>query len=92
MDTERVSEINKAQFELMESFFSSTGSSIEIIQEDVDTDIGTKVLYMKRALILIPEDFLKSLNKLYDRKKDNIETIRALKLINDLYFNVNVLF
>jgi len=87
---------NSAQLELLNSFFSEQGLFFEIIRDDSTFNLGTKILYLERAINQDCQTFLESLDKIYnpdlvaDAKAANIEFIRALKLINDLCFNYDV--
>lgn len=85
-----------AQLELLDSFISNEGIYFEIIRDYVGMDLGTKVLYLERSITQDCRSLLRSLNKLFQPgaegsvKKENIELIRAFKVINDLCFNNDV--
>lgn len=87
---------NQTQIEFLDELIGPEGTYFELIQEDISFDLGTKVLYLERAIHLNCRAFLRALDKLYDEnlvgeaKTSNEEFIRALKLINDLYFNNQV--
>jgi len=87
---------NPTQRELLDSFIAEEGIYFTTIQEDEVFNLGTKILYLERAISQNCQDFLQSLDKLYapdlggEAKTANIEFIRALKLINDCCFNNQV--
>lgn len=81
--------MNNAQIELIESLIGFEGIYFETIKDEESIDTGTKVLYLERAISEDCQTFLKSLDKLY-QPESNIELIRALKTINDLFFNTEV--
>jgi len=55
-------------------------------------DLGTKLLYLKRAIEEKDDTFLISLDKLYSSHLNSIPIIQALKSINDLYFDNHINF
>jgi hypothetical protein len=85
--------LTAAQRDLLDSLISESGIYIEVIKENTTFDLGTKVLYLERAISQNCHTFLRSLDKLYslnqseEDKVANIEFLRALKTINDLCFN-----
>lgn len=85
--------ITTAQHELLQSFFGCEGCYFEALSELSTVDLGTKVLYLERAIEQDCQTFLKSLDKLYpidpteSQKKECIDLIIPLKLINDLFYN-----
>ena len=80
--------INSSQQDLLNSFLAKEGIYFETILENNNIDLGTKILYLERAINLDSSHFFRSLDKLYNMQEpDNIELIRALKIINDLYYN-----
>ena len=87
---------NTAQQELLDSFIAEEGIYFETIRDDEAFTLGTKILYLERAISQDCQAFNQSLDKLYqpnlegEQKEANIEFIRALKFINDLCFNNNV--
>ena len=87
---------NPTQRELLDSFIAEEGIYFTTIPEDEVFNLGTKILYLERAISQNCQDFLQSLDKLYapdldgEAKTANIEFIRALKLINDCCFNNQV--
>lgn len=87
---------NSAQQELLDSFIADEGIYFQTIIDDEAFNLGTKILYLKRAISQDCQTFNQALDKLYNPdlvdgpKKANIEFIRALKLINDLCFNNEV--
>jgi hypothetical protein len=93
-----------AQLELLNSFFAESSGEQEAgiytstICEYKDLNAGTKALYLQRALTEDCATFLSSLDRLYRPKltgqaaMDNLELLRALKLMNDFYHNNEVLF
>jgi hypothetical protein len=83
------SQLTRAQKELLDSFFGREGFYLETIRENDDVNLGTKLLYLERAVNEPPQIYLESLKKLCltPEKASTIELIRALKVINDLYFN-----
>ncbi|MBA2654187.1 MAG: hypothetical protein H0U71_03850 [Gammaproteobacteria bacterium] len=84
---------NIMQRELLDSLVGDKGIYFETIRDDQAFDLGTKVLYLQRALSQDCQAFLQSLDRLYNphlmgkAKQANLEFVRALKLINDLCFN-----
>lgn len=87
---------NSAQRELLDSSIAEEGIYFTTIQDDEVFDLGTKILYLERAISQNCQDFLQSLDKLHnpdlddEAKTANLEFIRALKLINDFCFNNQV--
>ncbi len=81
--------VNKSQLELIKSLIGFDGIYFETIKDEDGIDSGTKILYLERAISEDCQTFLKSLDKLY-QPESNIELIRALKTINDLFFNNEV--
>ena len=87
---------NSTQRALLDSFIAEEGIYFETIRDDEAFNLGTKVLYLERAISQNCHNFLQSLDKLYNpdlvaaAKTANVEFIRALKLINDLCFNHQV--
>jgi len=85
--------INPAQFCLLESFVGTEGILTNSILENDYFDLGTKVLYLKRAISKDRHSFLLALDKLYIDDADDkirasrIDFIRVLKQVNDLCFN-----
>jgi predicted nucleic acid-binding protein len=85
-----------AQRELLDSFIADEGIYFETIRDYPGLNLGTKVLYLERAISQNCQTFLQSLDKLYqpgldgEAKTAHIEFIRALKVINDLYFDNQV--
>jgi hypothetical protein len=81
-----------AQSELLDSFIAGEGIYFETIR-DYSLNLGTKVLYLERAISQNCQTFLRSLDKLYqprlagEAKTASIRFINALKVINDLCFN-----
>ena len=89
--------LNNTQIEsYLDEFIGEEGIYFEAIRDDESFDDGTKILYLERAISQDCEIFNQNLDKLYnpdlvgDAKTDNIEFIRALKIINDLCFNNEV--
>ena len=64
---------NATQLSLLDSFFGENGDFFLAIHEDKTFSLGTKLLYLDRAI-----------------QEECNRFIRALKLINDLYFNNDV--
>jgi hypothetical protein len=64
-----------------------------LIESYQPLDVGTKVLYLERAISEDCYTFLESLDRVYDpsltgqAKQNNLNFIHALKLINDYYLN-----
>lgn len=89
---------NPGQIRLLDSLIGEDGIYFTTISEDENLDVGTKVLYLNRAITEQCHDFLNSLDKIYNPSLDNtkqianIEFIRALKVINDLCFNNQIKF
>jgi len=87
---------NSTQRALLDSFIGEEGIYFETIRDDEAFNLGTKVLYLERAISQNCQTFLQSLDKLYNpslngaAKIANLEFIRALKLINDFCFNNQV--
>lgn len=87
---------NSAQKTLLDSFIAEDGIYLQPILEYEHVSLGTKLLYLERAITQNCKIFLQSLDKLYNLeggelvKAANIECIRALKVINDLCFNNEV--
>jgi hypothetical protein len=85
--------INQAQMEFLDTLIGDEGCYTETIKNYPDVDMGTKVLYLKRAISEDKESFLHFLDKLYqpvligEAEKANLEFVNALKTINDLHFN-----
>ncbi len=91
---------NSQQHDTLNQMFSvPEGDYFEVIKNynSVLLNIGTKILYLERAITL--EDhttFLNLLDKLYQSLSDhanqaeNVELIRTFKLINDFYFNKDI--
>lgn len=69
------------------------GYSFSIIREYSGVDVGTKILYLERAITLPPSSFYKHLDKLddptliSDKRTKNFDFIQNLKVINDLFWN-----
>ncbi len=88
--------INNTQLELLESFMGPDGFLIETIMDNPQFDIGTKTLYLARAVRKNCHAYLLDLDKLYDENlKDEaqsnlLELIQSLKRINDLCFNNDI--
>jgi len=88
--------LNTPQQELLDSLIAEEGIYFETIRDDEAFNLGTKILYLERAISQDCQTFNQSLDKLYNPDLDgepkaaNIEFIRALKLINDLCFNSDV--
>lgn len=86
----------KAHKEVLDGFFAEEGIYSEVIHEYAGCNIGTKILYLERAISQDCDTFNYYLDVLYNPNPDgeqhhnNIEFIRALKVINDLCFNNNV--
>jgi hypothetical protein len=84
---------NQTQIDFLDELIGPDGPYFALIQEDVAFDLGTKILYLERAIHEECRVFLRLLDKLYDgrlvdeARTTNEEFIRALKLINDLCFN-----
>jgi len=92
--------INAAQLSLLKSFIGAgltkeenneKGFLIEAIESSKTVDLGTKILYLRRAISQPCHSFLISLDKLYktypddkEKNNDNIDFIRTLKKINDM--------
>lgn len=90
---------NTAQKEVLNEFIASDGIYFETIKEydENKVDLGTKILYLERAISQDCQTFLKLVDKLYqpglgseDERKAHLEFIRSLKTINDLCFNNEV--
>lgn len=90
--------LNLAQLQFLESFISAQGIYFEVIRDEENVDFGTKVLYLLRAIDQDCAMFVRSLDKLYysflrvNKRNKGLEFIRALKIINDLYYNNEVKF
>ncbi len=90
--------LNKAEQDLLDSFISDTGSHFETILFYDAIDIGTKCIYLKKAISEDCATFLDSLDRLYCTQAEMIhdarqmEFITALKFINDICFNNDVLY
>lgn len=83
------SQLTRAQKELLDTYFGREGFYLETIRENEDINLGTKLLYLERAISEPPKIFLESLKKLClsPEKASIIELIRSLKVINDLHYN-----
>jgi sRNA-binding regulator protein Hfq len=85
-----------AQEEFLNELIAEEGIYFEIIREDTTFDLGTKILYLERAISQGCEPFNQFLDKLYNPDlvgelgEANIEFIRAFKVINDFCFNNKV--
>jgi len=102
-----IKEINAAQLSLLKSFIGAgltkeenheKGFLIEAIESSKAADLGTKILYLRRAISQPCHLFLTSLDKLYkiyrddkEKNNENLDFIRSLKKINDMCFNNNIL-
>jgi hypothetical protein len=88
--------ITTAQAALLNELIGEDGCYFETIKEDSSINVGTKILFLQRAISEAPPIFLKSLDKLYqdglDDDESNLELIRSLKTMNDLCFNQQVKF
>jgi hypothetical protein len=90
--------INPSHRELLDNLISSRGIYFENIKEYQQIDVGTKIIYLERAIQQDCLTFLQSLDKLYqpnlpkNAENENLELIRAFKIINDLYQNNDVKF
>lgn len=87
--------ITNAQKEFLEQFFGSEGTHSEYIKE-FPLSIHLKMDYLEAAITQEPLRFLLSLDKLYfvfrenspiSEETNNLDFLRSLKLINDLYYN-----
>ncbi len=91
-------QLANAQLELVDSLIGREGCYFEVIKEFQGVSLGTKVLYLERAITQENDTFLESLDKLYTpgvsekSSKNYVELIRAYKCIHDLYHNNKVLF
>ncbi len=89
---------NNSQNALLDSLIAIDGCHFETIRDNKAFDLGTKILYLERAIDQPCATFNESLNKLYNpnladqsiEKTANIDFIRALKVINDLCYNNEV--
>lgn len=85
--------MNSAQTELLQSFIGPEGDSFQTINEDETLDLGTKLLYLERAISQDCNRFNASLDKIYNPSlngkaaQPQLDLIRSLKLINDWCFN-----
>lgn len=77
--------MNKEQKKLLNVFLGKKGLIFAAIERDSSLNSGIKILYLRRAMTQDCHEFNSSLDKLY--RSTNIEFIRMLKMINDLYFN-----
>jgi len=83
----------KSQRELLDTFIGTEGFDFEVIRDHKNFDLGTKILYLERAITQDCHTFLLALDKLYNpdlldqERAANLEFIRSLKRINDLCFN-----
>lgn len=90
--------ITPAQLDSLDDLIGKEGVHYLAIMENDNADLGTKVLYLERAITQNLKDFLASLDKLYrphargESRKKNIELIRSLKFINDICFNHELKF
>ena len=88
--------MNVAQKESLDSYIAGNGIYLATIIDNEIFDLGTKILYLERAISQDCDIFNKSLDKLYSEdfvngeKEDCVEFIRSLKSINDLCFNNEV--
>lgn len=90
--------LSPAQRDVLNSFIGNEGMYFETIRDYDAVDWGTKVLYLERAISQNCQNFLQSLDKLYqpalvgNAKTSHLDFIRALKAMNDLCFNNSVKF
>lgn len=85
--------LTQAQEELLTEFLGSEGNYSQTILSDTNFNQGTKVLYLQRALCQNADDFLYSLDKLYNPSLDqqqHLEFLMSLKFINDIYHNSTI--
>lgn len=82
-----------AQGDQLKDMFGEEGYFFETIRDNGDIDLGTKILYLERAINEDCTTFLRSLDKLYqpglqgESEQRHLELIRAFKTINDFCFN-----
>ena len=94
--TERYYEMNRTQEEVLDSFLGAEGSDYETIRDDDTIDLGTKLLYLERAITQDCETFNQSLDKLYRTdlegaaERAHLDLIQSFKVINNLCFNNQV--
>jgi hypothetical protein len=79
--------INNTQLQFLDDMLGSEGTLYETIIDINGFNLGTKSLYLERAITEDCQTFLMSLDKLYDGADNCLELIRNLKTINDLCFN-----
>ena len=85
--------LNDTAVNLLNDFSEKDGIYYSTIDEYEELNLGTKVLYLERAISENCKTFNESLDKLYGSEGvENIELIRALKFINDICFNTSVKF
>ena len=58
-------QLANAQLELVDSLIGREGCYFEVIKEFQGVSLGTKVLYLERAITQENDTFLESLDKLY---------------------------
>lgn len=94
----RGSMLTAAQRDVLNGFIGNEGIYFETIRDYDGVAWGTKTLYLERAISQNCQDFLQSLDKLYqpalvgNAKTSHLDFIRALKAMNDLCFNNPVKF
>ena len=85
--------INGQQLDLLESLIGNDGIYLYVIKEYSRLDLSTKLLYLERAMSDNQDVFFQSLDLIYDpnlgeeEQRENLEFIRALKVVNDFCFN-----
>ncbi len=85
-------EINTAQLEILEAFIGPMGIYFETILDDKEENLGTKIVFLQKAIEEEPQAFSKSLDYLFvdSSQENNLELIRSLKIINDFCFNNDI--
>lgn len=88
--------MNKAQRELLESYFGEEGIYADAIINTKLIDEYTKIKYLNNAIEMIPSVYQVQLDLLFNPKesdehqKNSLELIRSLKFINDCFHNNEV--
>ena len=81
--------LTRTQQDVLNGYIGRDGIYLHTIRENKDINLGTKLLYLERAIKERPKEFLTHLKQicLAPEKESSIELVRALKVINDLYHN-----
>ncbi|OGT31036.1 MAG: hypothetical protein A3E87_06410 [Gammaproteobacteria bacterium RIFCSPHIGHO2_12_FULL_35_23] len=81
--------LSQAVLDLLKMYLGKEGGYTETLltYPDPEIDLGTKILYLQRAVLQERRIFLRSLDLLCNRSATNLELLRALLAINDICHN-----